>query len=251
MQASRIERTFSSRRCSISSITVLPLAISSSSTITSRSATSPITALISTRSSLNRCFAPAATGVPSIRANAAASLALPRSGRDHHRVAQVVAPEVGGQLAQRVQVVHRDAEEAVHLRRVQGHRQHPVRAGRGEQVGDQPAADRDARRVLLVRAGVRVVRQHHGDPTGRGAPGGVDHEQQLDQVLLHRRHQRLDQEDVTLPAVGLQLHLQAVVGEPGDPHRVQRHPEVGTDLGGEVGMGGSTENGDVAHVRTS
>ena len=33
-----------------------------------------------TRSSANRCFAPAATGTPSSRAKAAASLALPRSG---------------------------------------------------------------------------------------------------------------------------------------------------------------------------
>ena len=208
--------TSSSRSRSSSSMTVLPLAISSSRTITSLPATSPITELITTRSSANRCLAPAATGVPSSRAKGAASLALPRSGETTTVLRQVVAAEVRGQLAQRVQVVDRDAEEAVHLRRVQRHRQHPAGARRDQQVGDQPAADRDARRVLLVRAGVGVVRHHHGGPAGRGAPGGVEHQQQLDQVLLHRRHQRLDEEDVALAAVGLELHLEAVVGEAVD-----------------------------------
>ena len=47
------------------------------------------------------------------------------------------------------------------------------------------------------------------------APAGrVDHQQQLHQVVLRRRHQRLDDEDVLLAAVGQQLHLQAVVAEP-------------------------------------
>ena len=41
---------------------------------------SPMMALMRTTSSLKRCLAPAATGTPSTRANAAASFALPRSG---------------------------------------------------------------------------------------------------------------------------------------------------------------------------
>ena len=43
-----------------------------------------------------------------------------------HRVGQVVAAEVAGQFVQGVQVVDRDAEEAVDLGRVQRHRQHAV-----------------------------------------------------------------------------------------------------------------------------
>ena len=80
VQATRTLRTFRSRSRASNSKTVLPLAISSSSTMTSRSATSPMTELITTLSSANRCLAPAATSTLSIRANAAASLALPRSG---------------------------------------------------------------------------------------------------------------------------------------------------------------------------
>ena len=59
---------------------VVPLAISSSRTITLRPATSPMIEVIVTLSSLIRSLAPAATGRPSILASAAACLALPRSG---------------------------------------------------------------------------------------------------------------------------------------------------------------------------
>jgi hypothetical protein len=58
-----------------SSRTVVPRAISSSTMITSRSATSPMIEEMDTLSSLNRSFAPAATGSPRRRANAAADLA--------------------------------------------------------------------------------------------------------------------------------------------------------------------------------
>jgi hypothetical protein len=96
---------------------------------------------------------------------------------------------------------------------VQRHRRHPLGPGGGQQVGDQATADADPGDVLLVRTGIRVVRHHHGGPGCRGPAGGVQEEQELDQVLLHRRYQRLDQIDVALAAVGLELHLEAVVGE--------------------------------------
>jgi hypothetical protein len=133
---------------------------------------------------------------------------------------------------------------------VQGHREDAVGAGGGEQVGDQAAADGDPRGVLLVAAGVRVMRQHHGDPPGRGALRGVQHEQQLDQVFLGGWDEWLDQEHVPLPAVALELHLDAVVGEPGHPGGQQRHTQVLADLGGQAGMGTSGEDGDVAHRPT-
>ena len=80
VQAMRTEPTSCSRRRASSSRIVVPRAISSSSTITSRPSTSPMMEVIATSWSLMRCLAPAATGSPSSRANAAADLALPRSG---------------------------------------------------------------------------------------------------------------------------------------------------------------------------
>ena len=80
VQATATERAPCLRSRSSSSSTVVPRAISSSRTITSCPVTSPMRALIDTAESLSRSFAPAATGTPSLRANAAALLALPRSG---------------------------------------------------------------------------------------------------------------------------------------------------------------------------
>jgi hypothetical protein len=175
-------------------------------------------------------------------------LRVAQVGGDDDAVAQVDAAEVGGQLVQGVQVVDRHVEEAVHLRGVQRHRQDAVGARRAQQVGHEAGADGDARGVLLVRAGVGEVRHDHGDPPGRRAPGGVEHEQQLDEVLLHRRHQRLDDEHVALAAVGLQLDLEAVVGEAGVPRRRQRHLQVLADGGGEVPVGRAAEDDDLAHA---
>ena len=80
VQATRTDRAWRSLSRSSSSRIVVPRAISSSSTITSRPATSPMMDAIVTSSSLIRCLAPNATGSPSRRAKAAACLALPRSG---------------------------------------------------------------------------------------------------------------------------------------------------------------------------
>ena len=160
---------------------------------------------------------------------------------------QVPVAEVRGQLAQRVQVIHRDGEEPVHLRRVQGQREHPVDARGDQQVGDQPGADGDPGLVLLVRPAVRVVRYHRGHPGGRRAAGRVRHQQQLDQVLLHRVDQRLDEEYVPFPAVGLKLDLQAVVREPFQLDRLLRHGQERADLGGQRRVRAAAEHRDLTH----
>jgi hypothetical protein len=81
---------------------------------------------------------------------------------------------------------------------------------------------------------------------GRGAAGGVQHQQELDQMLLHRRHQGLDQEHVALTAVRVQLHPEAVVGEALQPGRQQRGLQMSADLGGEIRMRAAAEHRDLA-----
>lgn len=49
------------------------------------------------------------------------------------------------------------------LRRVEGHRQDPVDLARRDEVGDEAATEGDARGVLLVRTGIRKVRDDGGD----------------------------------------------------------------------------------------
>jgi hypothetical protein len=92
------------------------------------------------------------------------------------------------------------------------------------------------------------VRDHRRDLGGRGAASGVEHQQQLDQVLLHRWHQRLHDEDVALAAVRAQLHLQAVVAEPLHVRRRQLDAQHRADLGRQLRVGRAAEENDVAHT---
>jgi len=110
--------------------------------------------------SLSRSFAPAATGTPSFLAKAAALLAFPRSDP----VCQIVTLEILRKLIERMEMIDGDAEEAVNLRGVKRHRQDPIGARGRQQIGDQAATDRDARRILLVGPRIGVVRDHRRDP---------------------------------------------------------------------------------------
>jgi hypothetical protein len=133
------------------------------------------------------------------------------------------------------------------LGRVEGHRQHPVRPCRVQQICHEAAADRDPGRLLLVRPGVRVVRDDRRDPGRRGAAGCIQHQHQLHQVLLHRRAERLDDVDILLAAVGLELHLEAVVAEAADIGLVQGQAQRRANLGGQLGMRAPAEDADASH----
>src|SRR5437879_3044574 len=61
------------------------------------------------------------------------------------------------------------------------------------------------------RTAAREVRHHGGDARRRRAPRRIKHQQQLHQMLLHRGHQRLDDEYIGLTAIRLELHAQTVV----------------------------------------
>src|SRR5262249_52177827 len=53
---------------------------------------------------------------------------------------------------------------------------------------------------------------------------------------------------IALAAVRLQLDLQAVVGEPAQPHREQGLAQLRADLGGQLGVGASAEHRDLPHA---
>src|SRR5262249_32390850 len=75
----------------------------------------------------------------------------------------------------------------------------------------------------------------------------VEHQQQLDQVLLNRFDERLDDEHVALAAVGAELDLQAVVAESADSGRLQRRAEILADLIRQIGGGPPPEGDHFAH----
>ena len=138
-------------------------------------------------------------------------------GRDDHQVVVALRLQVGQQHRRGVDVVDRDVEEALDLVGVQVHRQQPLDADRLEHVGDDLGADRHPRRARpAVLPGVAEVRDHGGDPAGRGALERVDHDAELHQVLVGRRAGRLHHEDVAGAHVLLDLDVDLAVGEAAD-----------------------------------
>src|SRR5262245_12103203 len=88
-----------------------------------------------------------------------------------------------------------------------------VRGRSGDGGGHQFGGDGDSRLVLAVLARVAVVREHGGDPLGRGALECVEHDQQLHQIVVDRRGGGLDDENVCAADVVENLHVTLAVGE--------------------------------------
>jgi hypothetical protein len=124
------------------------------------------------------------------------------------------------------------AEEAVHLRRVEGHRHHVRRPGRLQQVGHQARGDRDAGLVFLVGPGIRKIGDDGVDIARCRAARDVQHHQQLQQVLAGRRNQGLDDEHFAATHAGPQLDIQIVVAEARKVRRIHRHVQIGSNAGG-------------------
>src|SRR6266436_4213104 len=94
-------------------------------------------------------------------------------------------PEVLDEHRGAVQLVHRNVEIALNLRRVQIEGERAAGACGFEQVRDELGGDRDARFVFAVLTGVAVVRQHGGD-----APGGRAFECVVQERLLQVRQEK-------------------------------------------------------------
>jgi hypothetical protein len=65
-------------------------------------------------------------------------------------------------------------------------------------------------------------------------------------LLLHRRGERLDDKDVAFPAIGLELHAQAIVCIALYLRWQQRNVEEGTDFRGQKRMRATIEDSDFA-----
>ena len=115
-------------------------------------------------------------------------------GRGDREVLDPQALDIGDEDAAGVEGVHRNVEETLYLVGVQVHRHDAVHARGHEQVGHQFGADRHAGPVLAVLARPAEVGHHGHDFVGRGAACGVDHHQQLHEVVRGREG-RLDDED--------------------------------------------------------
>ena len=104
----------------------------------------------------------------------------------------VVLHEGGG--AQ--QVIQGNVEEALNLAGVQVHGQDTVGAGHGDHVGHQLGGDGIAALGLAVLTGVAEVGDDGGDAAGGSTAAGIDHDQQLHQVVIDGLAGGLNQENV-------------------------------------------------------
>ncbi len=139
-------------------------------------------------------------------------------------------------------MVHRNVEEALNLGRVQVHYQGAIGPSGGEQVGNQLGGDGNTGLVFAVLAGISKVRNHGGDASRRGALEGVNHQQELEQMLVHRIAGGLHQENIGAAHVFHNLHVDFAVRKAGDVGLPARHVEEGADLIGKRNIGGAGED---------
>ena len=162
----------------------------------------------------------------------------------------LLLPGVPEQHRGRIDIVHGDVEESLDLVGVQVHRQDPVHAGLADQLCHQFGRDRHpvcARPAILP--GVSEVRYERGHLRRRGPLHGVGHDQQLHQVLVHRRAGGLHQVNLAPPNVFHDLDHDFAVAEAANVHSAQGHVKMAANVLGKRGMSIAREYGHGSRIQ--
>src|ERR1700730_13510528 len=133
-------------------------------------------------------------------------------------------------------MVHRHVEIALNLRRVQIQRQCPAGSRRLQQVRHQLRGNRYSRLVLAVLPRVAVIRQHRGNSPRRSPLEGVDHQQQLQQMVIYRVTTRLHHENIRAADIFQYLKINLAVAETPQQRRTDRHIQVAANTFGQRHM---------------
>mmetsp|Transcript_118011 Transcript_118011/g.330458 ORF Transcript_118011/g.330458 Transcript_118011/m.330458 type:complete len:250 (+) Transcript_118011:283-1032(+) len=171
------------------------------------------------------------------------ALRAPDVGRHHHQIVGADASllhealDLLGQERQRVHVVDRVGGKALDLRDVQLDGQDSVCPGHLQQVRHEPGGD--WRAALLLRALTRVAIQRHDRRHAicRSTADGVEHDQQLHEVLLRASSavaRRLDHEHVAIPDGLVDHHIDLPALEALDRGVAERHSHLRRDVLGEL-----------------
>src|SRR5690606_23039983 len=159
-------------------------------------------------------------------------------GRDDRYVGQlIVALDVTSEHWHGEEVVGGDVEEALNLAGVKIEGEHAVRAGLGDQVGDQLGRDGRAAGGAAVLPGIAEIGDDRRDAPRRGTAEGVDHDQQFHQVVVGRVGRRLENENILAAHVLLDLDEYLLVGEAPHAGLAQRDIEVAGDGFGQHPVG--------------
>ena len=110
-------------------------------------------------------------------------------------------------------MVHRNIEKALHLLRMQIHRQDTTYAGCIQEIRDQLGRDRNTRLILSILSCITKKWNHRRDAISARAPRGIHHDQQLHQVLVCRWRGRLNNEDIATTDVFLDLDVGLTIGK--------------------------------------
>ena len=164
-------------------------------------------------------------------------------GRRDRQLFDVEAFDIGDEDAAGIERIDRYVEETLYLVGMQVHRHHAVYACGHQQVGYQFRADRHPGPVFPILSCPAEVGDYGHDLVGRSAARGVDHHQQLHQVI-RRRERRLDDEYRT-PADGLvEAGLELAVAETQYFRLSERRTETRRDFFGKVFRSATRENFD-------
>ena len=150
--------------------------------------------------------------------------------RNYRQVGQVQVPEVAHQHRAGKEVIDRDIEEALNLRCMEIDEQRPVCTGRGQQIRHQLGRNGHARAIFAILPGVAVVRDDDCDPARGGAFERVHHDQQLDEMLIHRKTGGLHEKNVRAANVFQQLKQDLAIGESLQLGFAERDADESADL---------------------
>src|SRR5579871_1051810 len=145
-------------------------------------------------------------------------------------------------------MVHGNVEEALDLFGVEIDGYDPVRAAKLYDIGDQTGRDRLPWLDLLVLPGVAVIRDHHRDPPGRGPAERVEHDEQLQQIVVGGATGRLDDEDLVASGALIDHDADLAVRELARGQAAELDPEVLRDLLGKLRVGVAAEQLHAAQV---
>jgi hypothetical protein len=96
--------------------------------------------------------------------------------RDYRRFSLELLSQIFNQNRQRIEVIHRDVEETLHLLCVQVHGQHTAHTGGVQQIRDEFGRNRDAGLVFPVLARISKKWNDCCNPVRAGAPRRVYHD---------------------------------------------------------------------------
>ena len=139
-----------------------------------------------------------------------------------------------------MQIVHGNVEEALDLGGMEIHGEHAVGTGGLDHVGDELRRDGVAALGLAILPGIAEIGHDGGDAARGGALAGVDHDEQLHQMVVDGLAGGLDEEDVAAADGFVDGHGDFAVGKGCDGAVAEGQPQLAADAFGQalVGVGG-------------